>query len=68
MLVNRVTGKEPTSEELEAIKQRAKQILNNPYASWEQLEWAMMVYPEGLTGAPYETVLNNPLRGKQAGE
>lgn len=62
-LVNRYTGKEPTPQEMEAIKRRAEQIFRNPYASWEQLEWAVGVHPEGIAACvPYDRALNNPHR------
>lgn len=48
MLINIETGKEATKEEKELIKKRAKEIFLSPYSSPEQIEWAAMVYPEGL--------------------
>ena len=47
-LINKYTGKEPTPKELKTIKRRAKEILSSPYASPEQMEWAMNIYPEGF--------------------
>ena len=48
MLININTGKEPTKDEWKAIKARACEIYQNPYASLEQLAWAIQVYPEGF--------------------
>jgi len=42
-LINRLTGQEPTPEEWERIKYRAQRILDSPYSSPEQIEWAMLV-------------------------
>jgi hypothetical protein len=47
-LRNIETGQEPTADEMKAIRARAEEIMTNPYASPEQMEWAMMVYPEAL--------------------
>jgi len=47
-VVNRQTGQEPTEAEVKALRQRALEIFRNPYASPEQLAWAMEVYPEGI--------------------
>jgi hypothetical protein len=47
-LINRETGLAPTSAEIAQIKRRATEIFANPYASPEQLEWAIEVCPEGL--------------------
>lgn len=52
MLVNRETGKAPTADEWRGIKARAAEIFRNPYASPEQMEWAIMVDPEGYLDAP----------------
>ena len=47
MLVHRETGRTPTPEEMEQINARALEILRNPYASPEQIEWAIDVCPPG---------------------
>jgi hypothetical protein len=47
-LINRETGLQPTPEEWERIKARAVEIFANPYASPEQMEWAISVHPEGM--------------------
>lgn len=41
-------GREPTALEIETIRARAVKIFQNPYASPEQMGWAMEVYPEGF--------------------
>lgn len=53
--INRLTGQEPTPEEWAAIEQRAAEILQNPYASPEQVEWALMVAPPGAEMAFWES-------------
>jgi len=58
-LINRETGKAPTKAEMKAIRERAEEIMTNPYASPEQTEWAMMVYPEALA-------MMIPLEGRKA--
>lgn len=40
-LVNRYTGKEPTQQEWEQCKAEAIRILQSPYSSPEQVEWAL---------------------------
>lgn len=50
-IVNSETGKEPTEREMEMLKMRAIEIFASPYASPEQLEWAIEVYPEGFIEA-----------------
>ena len=52
MLRNRETGLPPTKQEWQEIRQRAQEIFANPYASPEQLEWAIAVDPEGYLDAP----------------
>jgi hypothetical protein len=47
-LINRHTGQPPTEVEWQAIKTRARQILANPYASPESVEWALWVAPDGI--------------------
>ncbi len=43
------------------IIRRAEEIFRNPYATPEQLEWAINVHPEGIdVVVPYEKALNNP--------
>jgi hypothetical protein len=54
-LINRFTGLPPTEKEMEALKQRAAEIFCNPYAAPELLEWAIMIWPEGLVYCLYET-------------
>jgi len=51
MIINRITGKEPTEAEMKAIRQRAIEIYQDPYAAPEQLQWAIEVYPEGFAQA-----------------
>lgn len=60
-IVNAITGKSPGPEEKQALLSRAVEIFRNPYASPEQMEWAINVYPEGFALAfgirpkPWET-------------
>lgn len=55
-VINKFTGAKPTEEEVAAIRQRAMEIFANPYASPEQQDWAMEVYPEGFAGLfPFES-------------
>ena len=49
MITNRLTGKEPTAQEMYLLKQRAIEIFRSPYSSPEQMEWAINVYPEGFS-------------------
>jgi len=54
-LVNRQTGKAATPAEQAACERRALEILRNPYASPELLEWAMEIAPQGLEAAFWES-------------
>jgi hypothetical protein len=47
-IINVETGKAPTEKEMMQLKNRAREIFADPYASPEQLEWAIEVYPEGF--------------------
>lgn len=47
-IINRITGKQPTQKEFKAIKREAIRIFQSPYASPEQLQWAIDMYPEGF--------------------
>jgi hypothetical protein len=47
-LINRETGLAPTENEIQQIRSRAVEIFASPYASPEQLDWAINVYPEGF--------------------
>ena len=53
ILINSLTGKEPTAAERQSLKQRAVDIFANAYASPEQLKWAIEVYPEGFAIVMY---------------
>ena len=50
-IINRQTGFPPTEREWERIKDRATEILRSPYASPEQMDWAINMYPEGFAEA-----------------
>ncbi len=43
ILINRHTGKEATENEIKLALQRARHIFRNPYASPEQLDWAIKI-------------------------
>lgn len=40
-LVNRQTGEEATDAQYEAARLRAEEIIDSPYSSPEQIEWAL---------------------------
>ena len=48
MIINRITGKEPTAAELKQIQEQALEIFRSPYSSPEQMVWAVDMYPEGF--------------------
>ena len=50
-IINRTTGLPPTEQEWERIKDRATEIFRSLYASPEQMEWAIDMYPEGFAEA-----------------
>lgn len=52
-LINRETRQPPTANEWEQIKTRARMIINNRYASPEQMAWAMSICPTGII-VPFE--------------
>ena len=54
--INRLTGKAPTQADLAMMRARAVEIFQSPYASPEQMEWAISVYPEGFA----EPVIQRP--------
>jgi hypothetical protein len=47
ILVNRLTGQPASEAEQQAGIERAKEIMRNPYASPEQMAWAMQ-FPEAI--------------------
>jgi len=47
ILVNRLTGQPASEAEQQAGAERAKEIMRNPYASPEQMAWAMQ-FPEAI--------------------
>jgi hypothetical protein len=67
-LINTETGESPTTNEWEAIKRRAYEILSNPYAAPELIDWAAPICPDGLM-IPYrsgfESVNKNQIRVRQ---
>lgn len=60
-LINRFTGKEPTKQEWQQCKAEAIRILQSPYSSPEQIEWAM-----GFVGDPVQYMLRPMQEKRQA--
>lgn len=59
VLVNRFTGKGPTKQEWEQCRAEAIKILQNPYSSPEQVEWAL-----GFVDDPVQYMLR-PMQEKR---
>jgi hypothetical protein len=62
-LVNRETGLPPTDDEWQAIKAHAAKILSSPYASPEEVAWALDICPDGIA-VPFDRVIDK-LRRKE---
>ena len=67
-LINRETGKTATPAEQAACERRALEILGNPYASPEQMAWAMEVAPPGFEMVFWESSREQAERKRQEQE
>lgn len=51
-------GRKPSFESALGIAWEALRVFHSPYSAPEQLEWAMMAYPEGMAQIVIDDVLN----------